>query len=196
MTRTVRFGVLAAGAVAVMMVGTFPLGAQEAKPSPKAESAGRPAAKRSSDTSRRVPPFFGQLGLTPEQREEIYTIRRKHQEKIDALTKQLADIQAEMLTECETVLDDTQKQMLETRRNARRPATKARASAAAARTRSRRARTRPRRPSERRRGLEWMPPSPWLRLAASAGAALFPSREDFPAHLRLALGADEPLLQP
>ena len=131
MTRTVRFGVLAAGAVAVMMAGTFPLGAQEAKPSPKAESAGRPAAKRSSDPSRRVPPFFGQLGLTPEQREEIYTIRRKHQEKIDALTKQLADVQAEMLTECESVLDDTQKQMLETRRNARRPATKARASAAA-----------------------------------------------------------------
>ena len=131
MTKTVRFGVLAAGAVAVMMVGTYPLGAQEAKPSPKAESAGRPAAKRLLDTSRRVPPFFAQLGLTPEQREDIYTIRRKHQEKIDALAKQLADVRAEMLTECETILDDTQKQMLATRRNTRRPATKAQASAAA-----------------------------------------------------------------
>ncbi len=131
MTKTVRYGVRAAGAVAVMMVGTFPLMAQEAKPSPKAESTGRPAAKRPLDASRRVPPFFAQLGLTPEQREEVYTIRRKHQEKLDALTKQLADVQAEMLTECEKVLDATQKQMLETRRNAKRPASKARESAAA-----------------------------------------------------------------
>ncbi len=131
MTRTVRFGVLAAGAVALMMVGTSPLGAQEAKPSSKAEPSGRPAARRSSDTSRRVPPFFAQLGLTPEQREEVYEIRRKHQEKIDALAKQLADLQGEMLTECEKVLDDTQKQMLATRRNAKKPATKARASTAA-----------------------------------------------------------------
>jgi len=131
MTRTVRFGVLAASAVAVMMAGTFPLRAQEARPSPKEEPAGRPAVKRSSEPSRRVPPFFGQLGLTPEQREEIYTIRRKHQDKIDALTRQLAGIQAEMLTECESVLDGTQKQILETRRNATTPARKARASSAA-----------------------------------------------------------------
>lgn len=133
MTKTVRFGVLATGAVAVMMMGTSPLGAQEAKPSPKADSAGRPAAKRSVDTSRRVPPLFGQLGLTPEQREEIYTIRRKHQEKLDALAKQLADLQAEMLTECETVLDDSQKQMLATRRNTKKPARQVPASAAAGR---------------------------------------------------------------
>lgn len=131
MTKTVRLGVLAAGAVAMMLVGTLPLDAQEAKPSPKAESAGRPAAKRSNDTSRRVPPFFAQLGLTPEQKEDIYTIRRKHQDKLDALAKQLADVQAEMLTECESVLDDTQKKMLETRRNTKRPAAKARASTAA-----------------------------------------------------------------
>ena len=71
------------------------------------------------------------MGLTPEQREEVYEIRRKHQEKIDALAKQLADLQVEMLTECETVLDDTQKQMLQTRRNTKRPTRQVRASAAA-----------------------------------------------------------------
>ena len=171
MTRTVRFGVLAAGAVAVMMAGTFPLGAQEAKPSPKAESAGRPAAKRSSDASRRVPPFFGQLGLTPEQREEIYTIRRKHQDKIDALTKQLADIQAEMLTECESVLDDTQKQMLETRRNATRPASEGagirRGGQGLGRDGQGVAQVSAGRASDGCR-------PPLLRLAASGGAALFP----------------------
>jgi len=36
-----------------------------------------------------------------------------------------------MLTECETVLDDTQKQMLQTRRNTKRPTRQVRASAAA-----------------------------------------------------------------
>ena len=131
MMKSVRFGIGVMGAMAAMMVGTFPLMAQEAKPSPKAESTGRPEAKRSFDASRRVPPFFGQLGLTPEQREEVYAIRRKHQEKLDALTKKIADIQAEMLTECEAVLDSTQKQILETRRNAKRPASKALESASA-----------------------------------------------------------------
>jgi len=110
-------------------VGTFSLGAQEAKPSPKVGESARPVAKRSADASRRVPPFFGQLGLTDEQRESIYKIRGKHQEKLDALAKQVAEVQDAMMAECEAVLEDGQRQMLEARRKAPRPARKPRESA-------------------------------------------------------------------
>ncbi len=68
--------------------------------------------------SRRVPRYFGQIGLTPEQRESIYKIQGKHEAKINALEKQIADARAEMLKECESVLTDTQKQLLEQRRKA------------------------------------------------------------------------------
>ena len=69
-------------------------------------------------TPRRVPRYFGQIGLTPGQRESIYKIRAKHQQQIDALEKQIAEIQAQMLSECEALLADTQKQFLEQRRHA------------------------------------------------------------------------------
>jgi hypothetical protein len=82
---------------------------------PKADA---PAAKRSYDPSRRVPDFFGQIGLTPEQREAIYKVRAKHQAKIGELEKQMAELQAQSLAECEGVLTDTQKQLLAQRRKA------------------------------------------------------------------------------
>ena len=47
---------------------------------------------------RRVPPYFGQIGLTPEQREAIYKVRKTHQDKIDVLKKQIADAEARSLT--------------------------------------------------------------------------------------------------
>jgi Spy/CpxP family protein refolding chaperone len=75
-------------------------------------------AKRPVDSARRVPAFFGQIGLTPEQRENIYKIRGKHQAKIDELEKEIDEIQARMLVECEAVLTASQKQMLAERRKA------------------------------------------------------------------------------
>ena len=77
-----------------------------------------PAAKRSFDPSRRVPDYFGQIGLTPEQREAIYKVRARHQAKVDELEKQIDEIQAQMLHECEGVLTESQKQMLIQRRKA------------------------------------------------------------------------------
>ncbi len=82
-------------------------------------------AKKTVDPTRRVPPLFGQVGLTPEQKEEIYKIRAKHQAQIDALHKQLVQAQADQLADCEAVLTDAQKQLLTLRREA---AARARAS--------------------------------------------------------------------
>jgi TolA-binding protein len=97
----------------VVLLAAGTLVAQESKTS-KSEAP----AKRSADPARRVPAYFGQIGLTPEQRETIYKIRGKHQARVDELEKQIDETQALMLGECEGVLTDTQKQMVEQRRKA------------------------------------------------------------------------------
>ena len=103
---------------AVLWVASLPLGAQEPRADKPADPSKAPGAKPSFDPTRRVPDFFGQIGLTPNQRESIYAIRGKHQEKIVALEKQIAQARAEMLAECETKLTDTQKELLGTLRRA------------------------------------------------------------------------------
>lgn len=101
----------------VISLAAWPLPAQEPAPGKAAEkSALQP--KRAYDPARRVPDYFGQIGLTGEQREAIYKIRGKHLQKIDELERQIDAIQAQMLHECEAVLTDTQKQLLEHRRRA------------------------------------------------------------------------------
>ncbi len=71
-----------------------------------------PVVKKKADPARRVPAYFGQIGLTPEQRASIYTLQAKHQEKIDALEQQIAAEKATMLSGCEAVLTETQKKLL------------------------------------------------------------------------------------
>jgi hypothetical protein len=105
---------------AVLGLGSLPLLAQETTAAKPGDAAGSPppATKGAYDPTRRVPPYFGQVGLTPEQKEGIYKIRARHQQKITDLQKQLAQAQTEMLAECETVLNDTQKKLLTYRREA------------------------------------------------------------------------------
>jgi hypothetical protein len=106
---------MGAGLAMVVLLAAGTLIAQE----PGATSKSVPAKGKSArDPSRQVPSYFGQIGLTDEQRESIYKIRGKHMTKIDELEKQIDEIQALMLDECEGVLTDTQKQMLAQRRKA------------------------------------------------------------------------------
>ena len=64
-----RFFTLAISAF--LVAGIVPILAQEPKPeTPQAPaSASTPTAKKTYDPSRRVPDYFGQIGLTPEQKE-------------------------------------------------------------------------------------------------------------------------------
>jgi hypothetical protein len=108
---------VSAGAMTLLFSG-LPLGAQEPKV-PPSETKTKPApAKRSFDSARRVPAYFGQLGLTDEQRESIYKIQGTHFPKIDSLEKQIAAIRAQNLTECEALLTASQKTLLEQKREA------------------------------------------------------------------------------
>ncbi|MCA1687001.1 MAG: hypothetical protein LC745_13735 [Planctomycetia bacterium] len=116
-SRTVAwaFGFVLASAVGL---AALPLAAQEPTGSKPADGTKAPVTKKAVDPSRRVPPHFGQIGLTPEQKEEIYKIRARHQAQIDSLQKQVARAQAEMLAECESHLTESQKQLLTHRRDA------------------------------------------------------------------------------
>ena len=107
-----------AGLATVMLLAAGTLIAQEStttKASPRPDS---PKVKGTRDPARQVPAYFGQIGITDEQRESIYKIRGKQLAKIDELEKQIDEIRAQMLGECEGVLTDTQKQMLAQRRKA------------------------------------------------------------------------------
>jgi len=101
----------------VLVAGSFASFAQEPVSKKSLEKTEKPstaaAAKKKNDPSRRVPDYFGQIGLNTEQRESIYKIRKSHQEKIDGLKKQIIEADAKSLTECEAVLTDSQKKLVE-----------------------------------------------------------------------------------
>jgi len=112
-----RFAVVAVTAAVLTVVSSgLPLIAQEPGASTTEPRTKGKTGKRSFDPSRRVPMYFGQLGLTETQREAIYQIQGKHMPKIEALEKQIEDLRAQMVHECEGVLTAPQKQILEHRR--------------------------------------------------------------------------------
>lgn len=105
-----RFAMVAVGAATLLMLsGGLHLVAQE-------PGALKVRLKKAFDPTRRVPMYFGQLGLTDEQRESIYAIQAKQIPKIEALEKQIEDLRAEMLKDCEAILTPAQKQLLDQRR--------------------------------------------------------------------------------
>ena len=114
MTIRKRSGAVALGLAAVVLMGQLPLNAQE----PGQTKPATPSAKKKQDRSHRVPDYFGQIGLTTEQRAGIYGIQGKRIEKIEALEKQIAAEKADMLAECEGLLTETQKKLLDNLRRA------------------------------------------------------------------------------
>lgn len=115
---SLRLRALTTGLSLVGLMMAAPLVGQEAgtAPKPAADASTKPV-RAGYDPARRVPPYFGQIGLTPEQREKVYAIKGKHLEKIDALKVQIEQLEKAMLTECEEVLTDVQKGLLRQRRD-------------------------------------------------------------------------------
>jgi Spy/CpxP family protein refolding chaperone len=106
------------GLAVVFATSLLATAAQEPKAAKPAEGTPPPSTKRPYDPSRRVPDHFGQIGLTAQQRDSIYKIRGKYQEKIGPLEKQIREINTQMMSECESLLTTTQKELLEQRRKA------------------------------------------------------------------------------
>ena len=96
--------------IALLMLGTIAIPAQQA-----ANLKG--AVNQAQKAAHRVPPLFSQVGLTSEQREQIYAVRERYLDKINALRKQIDDLQATEVTECETVLTPAQRKLLNSLRD-------------------------------------------------------------------------------
>lgn len=60
----------------------------------------------------RLPAYYGQIGLTAEQREKIYGIQRTYREQIQELRKQLQTLEAKQKEEIDDVLTEEQKTKL------------------------------------------------------------------------------------
>jgi hypothetical protein len=128
-----RVAALAVSAATMtLLAGGLPLAAQEPGTTQADTKTKTKSAKRAYDPARRVPNFFGQLGLSDAQKDSIYKIQGKHMPQIDALEKQLEELRAQVLKECESVLTGPQKQMLAERRTHATEARTKKASIAAA----------------------------------------------------------------
>ncbi len=104
----------------ICMVGLASPGtsAQEPAKGSVSTKATTAPAKKLDAQARRVPDFFGQIGLTPEQREDVYKVRGKHLGRIEELEAEIGKIRDQMQAECEAVLTDTQRKLFDQRRKA------------------------------------------------------------------------------
>jgi hypothetical protein len=109
MTIRARMGWVLPGLAVFLMLGTVSMRAQEPGGAP---------ARKAVNPAHRVPTYFAQVGLTPDQRQKVYSVREKYAARVADLKKQIADIQAEELADCEKVLTDSQKQLLSQFRSA------------------------------------------------------------------------------
>ena len=84
--------------------------AQETNPQQTTEES-TPAKSRKKPRGR-VPNHYGKIGLTDDQKEEIYAIQAKYREQIDKLQEQINELQQEEASEVYLVLTDNQKESL------------------------------------------------------------------------------------
>ena len=67
---------------------------------------------KAAEDYRRVPQYFGQVNLSEEQRESIYSIREKYAKRQAQLEEELATIRDSVLRESEAVLNKEQRDRL------------------------------------------------------------------------------------
>lgn len=65
---------------------------------------------------RRLPNYFGQIGISDRQREKIYGLQAQYNTRIDVLQAQIDELKAQRDANIEAVLTDAQKRLLEARR--------------------------------------------------------------------------------
>jgi len=101
------------GAVLVAFVACGIIWGQDAA-KPTAKSAAKESVKEAAadKLTGRLPSGFGKLDVTDTQKQKIYAIQAKYKEQIDALNKQIDELQNKRDTEIEAVLTPEQKEKL------------------------------------------------------------------------------------
>ncbi|CAN5663512.1 hypothetical protein BH23PLA1_BH23PLA1_23840 [soil metagenome] len=110
---TIRTRTLAA-CLSLSAVIALPLTAQEPDEAPPAQE--EKTTRKTYPQYRRVPTYFAQVGLSDQQRNEIYTIRGMYQSQIDEFNQQILQLKAQEMGECEAILTEAQKKLLDQRR--------------------------------------------------------------------------------
>src|SRR5690606_38258606 len=80
-----------------------------------------PAEPKTYPPFRRVPNYFAKVGLSEQQRSDIYIIRGRYQAKIAELKLQIEQMAQEEMSECESLLTESQRKLLVQLRDAARP---------------------------------------------------------------------------
>ncbi len=82
---------------------------KQQEPQEQQEKVQQVVVKKSSP---RLPNNYGKLGLTAEQKNEIYTIQARHNGQIDALEEQIRQLKENRDAEIVSVLSDMQREKL------------------------------------------------------------------------------------
>lgn len=106
----VTCGFLAIGVVG-LTVRPVLIAQESGKAAAKAEKG--EGAKKAARSGDRLPPNYGKIGISEEQRKRIYEIQNKYDDQIAALQKQIADLRAKEKAEVEAVLTADQKKALQ-----------------------------------------------------------------------------------
>jgi Spy/CpxP family protein refolding chaperone len=123
--------VASAAVMTLLMTGGYPLGAQETGSAKSQTTKGKQAKKADSpapagdagktkatgksgppDPTHRVPPGYGRLGLTDQQKAAIYKVQAKYSPQIRDLEKQADELRAKRDAECEAILTPAQRRQL------------------------------------------------------------------------------------
>ncbi|MCA9007262.1 MAG: hypothetical protein KDA70_18470 [Planctomycetaceae bacterium] len=105
------FAVLLTGvSLAICSVDSLPAQKKETTKSEATAKENKPDAKKSKG---RLPNHFGKLNLSDEQRDKIYKIQASYKSEIDSLKKQLAELNKKKDAEIVTVLEPSQKSILD-----------------------------------------------------------------------------------
>ena len=115
MKRWVPVFCLSCAALLALAVQPSRSGDEPAKPTSDrslAQAESKPASPAAAKSGARLPNNYGQLGLTPEQRQRIYALQADYGKKIEELEAQLAALREKRDQECEAVLTAEQKQRL------------------------------------------------------------------------------------
>ena len=94
--------------------------ADQAEAAPAGAPTSEPTAPKTYPPYRRVPRYFGQIGLSPNQKGEIYILRGRYRAEIYELERRIEELKEQEMAECQSVLTDAQVKLLEHLRDAKR----------------------------------------------------------------------------
>ena len=93
--------VLCLSCAALLALGVQPSRSGDDRPVAKAEAAAKSRV--------RLPNNYAQLGLTPEQRQQVYALQAEYSQKIEQLEAQLAALREQRDKECQALLTPEQR---------------------------------------------------------------------------------------